>query len=65
MIVHIHPGLSYTEENINVLKYAAIGLEAKLKAAAPLNEGMAKFSFLLDSAKKSVRNDKSYMSNNS
>ncbi|EAR84773.4 kinesin motor catalytic domain protein (macronuclear) [Tetrahymena thermophila SB210] len=64
MIVHIHPGISYTEENINVLKYAAIGLEAKLKAAATIYEGSSKHSFLLmDSAQKSMRNDKSIISN--
>lgn len=50
MVVHIHPGISYTEENMNVLKYAAIGLEAKLKAAAPVYEGNSKYSFLMDSA---------------
>lgn len=38
MIVHLHPGLSYFDENINVLKYAAIGLEAKLKAAISLTD---------------------------
>ncbi|KAL4466810.1 hypothetical protein ABPG74_010407 [Tetrahymena malaccensis] len=64
MVVHIHPGISYTEENINVLKYAAIGLEAKLKAAATIYEGQSKHSFLLmDSAQKSMRNDKSMISN--
>ncbi|KAL4509989.1 hypothetical protein ABPG72_010182 [Tetrahymena utriculariae] len=64
MIVHIHPGISYTEENINVLKYAAVGLEAKLKAAATIYEGQSKHSFLLmDSAQKSMRNDKSLISN--
>lgn len=34
MVVHLHPGLAYLEETLNVLKYAALGLEAKLKAAA-------------------------------
>lgn len=63
MIVHIHKGINYFEENINVLKYAAIGLEAKLKAAAPIYES-SKYSFLMESASKSTnKHDKSYMSN--
>lgn len=60
MIVHIHPGLNYTEENINVLKYAAMGLDAKLKPHSPTKEEIHKYSFMLDSAKKSMIHDKSY-----
>ena len=32
MVVHINPEIECTEENLNVLKIASAGLEAKLKS---------------------------------